>query len=266
MRNRRLWTRPAGNAQRPPTAHPPGKAPRSSHDGQIHRKTIQQGLHPLRVMGRMVLIVGTMIKGTGPAVWYVAPNGMRYHVPDTATVMCLGGWSAIRFVSDSQLSSISPDPWDLRANCQTPLYGKLIKGSGPQVDYVRSRGSRYWVPTSAVVNRLGGWDSLVTVRDSRFNAILADRHGISASCNAPRFDRLIRKADGQYDYVSAAGARYWVLNHSISTCLGWKEPAVFLSNSRFDGIRRNPSGAWAGCSTKNLWARTVGQEPLGEGL
>ena len=112
--------------------------------------------------------LGWMIKGAGPAVWYVAPNGLRYHVPDEATVMCLGGWAAVRPVADTTLSQVPPNQWAQKANCQTPLFGELIRAvDSPAVYYVSPRGWRYWVSNSDTVGCLTGWPQVVLVRSAR---------------------------------------------------------------------------------------------------
>jgi hypothetical protein len=196
--------------------------------------------------------VGWMVRGSGPAVWFVAPNGLRYHVPNEAVVMCLGGWAAVRGISDGALGQVPANPWGATATCQSPLIGEMIRNSAGTVSYVGPKGTKYWVPSGAVVDCLGGWPQVVQVRDARFNAIPGNRYGAQANCNAPLLDRMVRKANGQVDYVTGNGIRYWVPNGSVVGCLGGWGSVIFLSDGRFNGIPRNGSNAWATCSTKNL--------------
>jgi hypothetical protein len=193
-------------------------------------------------------MTGWLVKGSGPAVWYVAHNGLRYHVPSEAVVQCLGGWAAVRPVSDAQLGAVPANPWATLADCQTPLRGRLVKGSGHEVYFVGTRGARHYVSSGGVVDCLGGWSQVVAVRDSRLGALR--RSGLDGNCNVHLANRLIRKADGQVDYVSSSLRRYWVPNGAIVGCLGGWSSTVFLANARFNGIPRNGSNAWATCSTK----------------
>ena len=194
--------------------------------------------------------IGWMLKGSGPSVWYVAPNGLRYHVPDEATVMCLGGWAAIRPVSDAVLDQVPANAWGLTANCRTPLYGEMVKGSGAAVYFVGPKGTKYHVPSSAVVDCLGGWPQVVDVRDEQLSALPANPWGAKADCNAPLFDRLMRRADGTVDYVTGNKVRYWVPNGTVVSCLGGWPSVVFASDSRFASMSRNSANSWATCSTK----------------
>lgn len=191
---------------------------------------------------------GKMIKGSGAAVWYVGHNGFRYHVPPEAVVQCLGGWASVRPVSDSQLGAVPVTPWGTLASCETPLRGRLIKGSGPEVYFVGTKGNRHYVGTSAIVNCLGGWPQVVSVRDTRLAAL--PKSSVNATCNSPLADRLIRKADGQVDYVTSTLKRYWVPDAAKIGCLGGWGSTIYLNDSRFKAIPRNQSNAWATCSTK----------------
>lgn len=194
--------------------------------------------------------IGWMIKGSDPGVWYVAPNGFRYHVPSDAVVMCLGGWAAVRSVSDSTLTAIPENPWSILAGCETPLYGELVKGSGDPVYYVSPKGFRYHVPSPPIVDCLTGWPQVVDVRDARLNALPENPYGQTATCDAPLLDRMIRKSSGQVDYVGGDRLRFWVPNGGIVDCLGGGASIIFLGDARFEAIPRNMTNAWAECGTK----------------
>ena len=191
---------------------------------------------------------GWMIKGSGPEVWYVAHNGLRYYVPSEGVVQCLGGWANVRGISDAELGGSPVNAWGSWADCQTPLRGRLIKGSGPEIYFVGTKGARHYVPSGAVVDCLGGWAQVVLVRDTRLAAIR--RSASNATCNTPLLNRMIRKADGQVDFVTGGGQRYWVPNSATVGCLGRWQSVIFLNDARFNAIPRNPRNTWASCSTK----------------
>jgi Peptidase family M23 len=195
--------------------------------------------------------LGWMVKGSGPEVWFVAPNGYRYHVPSENVVMCLGGWQAVRPISDATLAQLPANPWGILATCQTPLFGELVKGSQPEVWFIGPKGTRYHVQSPAVVDCLNGWPQVVNIRDSRLSALPNNPYGVAANCNAALFDRLIRKANGQVDYVDGRHRRFWVPTSNIIACLGGWGSTIYLEDARFDAIPRNAANAWASCATKN---------------
>jgi hypothetical protein len=194
--------------------------------------------------------LGWMIRGSGPAVYYVASTGFKYHVPNEATVMCLGGWSSVRTVSDGRLASLPTNPFGQLATCQTPLFGRMIKGTQDRVDYVDTRGRRYHVPNSDIVRCLGGTSHILNVRNARRDSLIVNPFGALANCNAPLIHRLVRAPSGQVDYVTGAVRRYWVPNSQTVGCLGGWSSTISLRDGRFQAIPRNSLNEWANCDTR----------------
>lgn len=194
--------------------------------------------------------VGTMVRNPAGRVDYVAPDGQRFWVPTSAVVDCLGGWGSVHQVSDAVFASLPQNPWGRLASCSTAVVGQMVHDPATgAVDFVAANGTRYHVPTAAVVDCLGGWDSVRWLPSSaQFAAIPANSHGLSATCNTHLIDRPVRRSDGTIDFVASTGVRYWVPNWTVLNCLGQWSSTVWLSDAHFASLPR--TGTWASCSTK----------------
>ncbi len=114
---------------------------------------------------------GTLIKGTGPAV-YIINGGSRRLIPDEPTFNVLNyKWEKIQTLSDRELNSISELPQIPSKLISTLKDGSLIKGSGPAI-YVINFGRRRLIPNEATFNALGyKWEKIQNVSDQQLSAI-----------------------------------------------------------------------------------------------
>ena len=99
----------------------------------------------------------TMVQGSDPTVW-VVKNGKAWGVPSAEMVDCLGGWGAVRHVTDAERDAMRAfNPYGGAAGCYPS--GTMVQGSDPTV-WVVKEGKSWGVPDADTVDCLGGWSAV----------------------------------------------------------------------------------------------------------
>ncbi|MFO0862182.1 MAG: hypothetical protein U0516_00450 [Candidatus Saccharibacteria bacterium] len=103
---------------------------------------------------------GSLLKGSGPGVYYVS-NGNLHPILDPETLTtCLGGWSRVNWINDSLLNdAIVTMGVSQPAFCRV-VYpnNKTFKDPNSSAVYVISGSNSYWVPNpETLIACLGGW-------------------------------------------------------------------------------------------------------------
>lgn len=110
---------------------------------------------------------GTLIKGSGPAV-YVMRGGLKRLIPNATTLEASGfSWASVITVSDATLAAVPTG----NALPNVLATGSLVKGSGAGV-YVMDGGKRRPIPSPAILTGCGyGWDAVNSVPDARLGRV-----------------------------------------------------------------------------------------------
>jgi surface antigen len=99
-------------------------------------------------------------------VSYVDINEAQHWVPNSATIDCLGGWSAMAEIDSDNSSSLSSAT---TANCPVIYFGRMVTAPSGTVAYLSSNGYLHWVANGDIVNCLGGWGATINVDWDTFN-------------------------------------------------------------------------------------------------
>jgi hypothetical protein len=127
--------------------------------------------------------IGRMLRHPDGTVDFVSAAARRYWVPNSSTVGCLGGWGGVRSVTSGEFTLLSRTSQNWWADCNATLRSRLIRKSDGTVDFVAASGRRYWVPNGTIVGCLGGWDSVIYLNASRFDAIPRNASNAWATCD-----------------------------------------------------------------------------------
>ena len=116
----------------------------------------------------MPLEDGSLIRASGPKVFFVSSEGRRW-VPDPQTLLALapGGWSAVRRVSDADLTAIPEGP-----PLPSRRDGALYRGGNRPEVYLLEGGARRHVPDLETLRQLfGGWSKVKVITQQDCDAI-----------------------------------------------------------------------------------------------
>jgi len=229
---------------------------------------------------------GTMLSAPSDSKVYVIFNGHKYWVTSgDAVVNCLGGWGAVRHITDVELQwSNTYYPYSGEFRCYNN--GQMLQASSPGVIYIKNN-HRYNIPNTDVLNCLGGWGNVSHISDTEWSNMLntyADSgtavcfgngtlvqasgpgvilisHGTWKSIPNPDilncyggWGRVVRISDGEWNQLMsifpASGAAACAVSYPNGTLLQASGPGVMLiSHSVRLGIPNpdvlNCYGGWA---------------------
>ena len=142
-------------------------------------------------IGGPSLVSGNLVKGTGPAVYFIE-NDQKRLIPDPATFSAWGfRWSEIQLVPDETLDAL-PNGFSL---------SRLAKGSSQAV-YLIDQGKKYLIPNPSMFNQWGfKWSEICLVSDSLLASIPS----------APILTRLA-KGSSPAVYLIDQGKKYLIPN------------------------------------------------------
>ena len=188
---------------------------------------------------------GTMLSAPSDPKVYVIFNGHKYWVTNgTAVENCLGGWNAVRHITDVELSwSNSYYPYSGEYRCYDS--GSLVQGSQEGVVLINGN-RRYSVPNPDVLNCLGGWDNVTHVSNSEWQVMLNTYADLGmAVCFS---NGTLLQASGPGVIVISHGTWKSIANTSILNCYGGWSHVTRISDSEWSQLMSIlPSSGEATC-------------------
>jgi len=170
-----------------------------------------------------VLADGSLIRGSGPAVYVMQGDGRRWvNNPDVMTA-CAYGWDAIQTLTNSVLLAVPEFGALYGQPCPmpSPPNGALWKGSGPAV-YFMNGGLKRHVPNLLTFNATAlRWGNVDQVADSTLNLVPEGEPLLDVLA-----DGNLLKGSGPAVFVMQGGARRHVTSPSVMDACGYRWDAI----------------------------------------
>lgn len=193
---------------------------------------------PTSASATTTLPEGTTFQGSGPGVWYRA-NGGVYSVPNPETLTrCLGGWGAVRHLSDAQVNDVLASyPRYGSAACHVAYpNGTTLQAPSSGTVYVISGGKKYGIPNpETLIACLGGWGAVRHISDAEM-AWSGDFYPYAGTYQCP-----VSYANGTL--LQASGPGVVVISHTNR--LSIPNPTVLNCYGGWARVRRISDGEWA---------------------
>ncbi len=197
---------------------------------------------------------GSLLKGSGPGVYYVS-NGNLHPILDPETLTtCLGGWSRVNWISDTLLNdAVATMSVGRPAFCRVSYQnGKTFKTSDSGAVYVISGGNSYWVPNpETLIACLGGWAPVqmnMPAYEFRWAISSYPSAGTFACSKIAYSNNTLLQGSGPGVYLVRNGVWYGIPNPSVLGCYGGWPAVRHVSDTEILRLTITyPNGGTAGC-------------------